>query len=283
MTTTQYNAPLNLKSSFSSYYLIDKNTVKNTVSVNSNNNLELIQSEVLEDCGRWYICFIGTHYYFINKEKPNYYLSFQSDASSCIVTQSINNSGWVLNYFGVDTPCIKQNKNNYCGAASVLQAVYGCRGEPIICEDNELLSTQVSAVAGRLGITTDSTGASMEDMLNVINGTSLLNESAYSYAHITQQNDLISKITSSLANGFPVIVYVYGYKLEHYPDDTNYGGHYICVTGYDSITGNFLIADCMYVRGYFGLHIVTASNLFFALRTESHSDGSKYTILYHNG
>jgi len=273
MSTNQYNPPRNLSYSFSSYYLINKNTVKNTISMDNEYGISLIAAAAstapntltITSNSKWYIYLDNSVYYFVNAAHLTRYLAYSStDIQS---STDITSAKWSLTFCGVDAPCIKQNTDNFCGPASVLQSVYGYAGDPIIAEPTDLLSTQVSAVASAIGVPANGRGTYMNELYTVINGSQMLNSNVYKKAFKPSTVDEYKNIIkTSLENGCPIIVHVNISRLNYYPDSYTYG-HYVCVIGYDSATGNVLISDCTYVTKYFGLYVVSIENLYNANST----------------
>jgi hypothetical protein len=105
------------------------------------------------------------------------------------------------------------------------------------------------------------TGTDIDDMCAVLRGYADVRYPKYTSSNI------VNTITASLNNGYPLIAHVNGKNkpgLYYYNIHTNdvAGGHYICVFGYDPITGLIAVSDCHYNSTFFGIHLINETNLF---------------------
>ena len=273
LSTKQYGAPnlyyndIKTNRYTGSYSLVDKNTKPNTIALTSTNTIALQTYNANSDSQKWYVCKSGSVYYFFNKSNPNYYLAYASSGSSVTVTNGPSTSSrWAVTYFGVDLPSIKQVTSFYCGPASVLQILQCLNPSvPQSISNSTDLGVQTEVLAGSNYCNTGSATA-VSKMRSTLQTLANSNYSLY-----PDSTNLTSNISTSLLNGYPLIAYINGKNnpgLQYYNLHSNdvAGGHYICVMGYDPITGLIAVSDCHYNSTFFGIHLVSATELTRAMQ-----------------
>lgn len=173
-------------------------------------------------------------------------------------------------------PTVTQAKNNYCGPASVLQALIGT-GDLSNTSDNKSKAKQ-DDVAKRMGM--GSNGARVDDITIYMNTYYLNTATSNSYKSVlfpyTLRGKVISYLTYSLQHNGATIVRISDTSLLGYYNNVSCE-HFVTVTKVDTIFRTITIVDPTNLSGLGGEHVITYDELFETARVGSGLWVSVYT------
>lgn len=180
----------------------------------------------------------------------------------------------IYRVYGV--PILKQNKNNWCGAASTLQVItsYGndrdipgstSNDKQSYLANSELNIGNGSAIVYQIRDTINKYIEPFEGM--VYHHYSYVNYTNLSY------DDFVEDVWKSLYFNGPLILHAIPKYLSYYPS-TATTGHYITVTGIDIKAGTITVNDCHYDNRYNGVHTIPIREAYNSI----HSQRDRYLI-----
>lgn len=159
-----------------------------------------------------------------------------------------------------NVPVIKQSTSNNCGAASVLQALYG-----LGCQLNVSGSTDNS----KMGTLTKEMNIEENGSAYVYLVTDALNKYSSNYTYFyyginsMNMNQLKNRIATSLQFDAPPILHARTEYLGYY--NGHQSGHYIAVGSINVATDKITVKDCNYNDKYRGTFNITLEEAYNAL------------------
>lgn len=220
----------------------------------------IIENGEYSDCGLWRIIFnsITLQYTFVNAEYHTSYLTYNNDNSLSNRPSTISDGDkWYLTKVGMDVPIIKQQDPNWCSAATTLQILtyFGV--------DEDVQGNSITAKQSYLQNQVDGIVWNMYYTLNTYLNYQIEYD-YYSKNTITSLEMMDENIQYSIAQGFPVVLHTWTDVYSYY-NGNNYG-HYICLVGYDAVTGNYIVRDCNSLEEpdypYLGEFVVTKAQVY---------------------
>ena len=273
--TANFSVPHNETGYTGSYDSINKLVKNNTLSMTSNfqpsltNQVNSSNQSVITATEKWYIYVKNSKYYIVNASQNATYYFSHSNNSVEITTEALAN-GWSITPFGIDAPLIKQVTDYFCGVATTLQ---------VLCAINLPGYTGVFDLGDAMwelndayDMTTYKGGTRAGKVLQALDakvgvGKYLKIDRSSLNIGVNNNETLKNALLTSFSNGSPVIANVWGKNLSYINNDPAYLKHFICVMGYDELTGNVIVSDCSFVNTDsggirpHGIHIITLDNL----------------------
>ena len=273
--TANISVPRNETGYTGSYDSINKLVKNNTLSMTSNfqpsltNQVNSSNQSVITATEKWYIYVKNSKYYIVNASQNATYYFSHSNNSVEITTEALAN-GWSITPFGIDAPLIKQVTDYFCGVATTLQ---------VLCAINLPGYTGVFDLGDAMwelndayDMTTYKGGTRAGKVLQALDakvgvGKYLKIDRSSLNIGVNNNETLKNALLTSFSNGSPVIANVWGKNLSYINNDPAYLKHFICVMGYDELTGNVIVSDCSFVNTDsggirpHGIHIITLDNL----------------------
>lgn len=220
------------------------------------------------DYGLWHIVYnsIGTSYTFVNVEYSSSYLTYNSDNSlSNRPSTTSDGDRWYLTKVGMDVPIIMQRTGDWCSAATTLQILtyfnIGVSGNTIE-EKQEYIYSEFLGTDGRL---------LLYEVVNWIDERITPKYVYYKHTDINGLEDMHIRINSSINGNCPVILFALPINNmpSYYTGYSETSAHYICLVGYDSVTGNYIVRDCNCLGAsngypYFGEFVVPRNEVYNA-------------------
>lgn len=286
LTASQYNGTNNScnvpqysnnydSTDYSSYTLPSQSSMPNYLSYSSG---ALGFSDNTSTNNRWKIVPSNTYgYYIIKFSDSSNALKRTSTDGVEVSTYSEGDTSflWNITAVGLNVPLIRQTKTYYCGPATFLQIMYGAG----ITVPGANLDAQMDNLATAL----ETNGGTYSDTIHTkINQYSVFNNNnpyTYKVKHIHDddgcqgtQAQVGEWIESSLNCGFaPFFLTKRGgapYKYE-----SSATGHYVCIIGYDSITGTVWLSNCHYLNSISGIYAVSLNSLY-----NGNANGTYYNL-----
>lgn len=225
------------------------------------------------NCG-WYIIYDSSDgtYQFV---PDGYYSQSMSNVNGLNLEINGNNSSgtnWWKVFLSVNAINIKQQQENSCSAASLLQLIYSTGMESVV-SGSTVAEKEMALIPG-LGLSRYWVGDPQTGHWYYPPGnneyvfTFLANHNlghTYSRSPLGNSSNLATAIFNSLKYGSACVALCNApYELGYYPS-TYTDGHFICICGSNiANSAELLINDCTDWEAYNGLHIDTAQNLYAA-------------------
>lgn len=156
-------------------------------------------------------------------------------------------------------PNIKQAETYFCGPASVLQALYGFNAGNRVPGNN--YDEKQYYLANNMS-TNPTDGTYVYKMVDELNKYSS-RKYVYVNAGSLSETQILDYITTSLINDRPAILHAQTKGLKYYNGKSL--GHYITAFGTDRYNKQVALSDCHYNDLYFGVHVVSLSEVKAAL------------------